>query len=60
MARSMKAQLKYANKIGAVLVIIIGDDEINKDIAVVRDMANSKEYTVPFKGLNDFIKAGQL
>ncbi len=58
MGRSMKAQLKYANKIGAPWVIIIGEDEINKGAAVVRDMENSKENSVPFKELKSFIKAG--
>jgi histidyl-tRNA synthetase len=60
MGRSVKAQLKYANKLGAAWVIIIGEDEINNNAAVVRDMANSKETTVPFAELNDFIKAGSI
>ncbi|MGE5495506.1 MAG: histidine--tRNA ligase [Burkholderiales bacterium] len=60
MGRSLKAQLKYANKIGAAWVIIIGDEEMEKQAAVVRDMANSRETLVPFGELNDFIKAGQI
>ncbi len=60
MGRSVKAQLKYANKIGAAWVIIIGDEEMEKQAAVVRDMANSRETLVPFGELNDFIKAGQV
>lgn len=58
MGRSMKAQLKYANKIGASKVIIIGDDEIEKGVAVVRDMTKSEESTVPLTELNEFIKVG--
>ena len=60
MGRSVKAQLKYANKIGAAWVIIIGDEEMEKQAAVVRDMANSRETLVPFGVLFDFIKAGQV
>jgi histidyl-tRNA synthetase len=58
MERSMKAQLKYANKTGAPWVIIIGEDELKNGMAVVRDMENSKENSVPFSELNSFIKAG--
>lgn len=58
MGRSMKAQLKYANKIGVSKVIIIGDDEIEKGVAVVRDMTKSEESTVPLTELNEFIKVG--
>lgn len=60
MERSLKAQLKYANKTGAAWVIIIGDEEIKSGTAVVRDMLNSKEHPVPFTELKSFIKAGQL
>ncbi len=59
MGRSMKAQLKYANKIGAEKVVIIGDDELESGVAVVRDMEKSEENKVPFAGLNEFIKAGK-
>lgn len=58
MGRSMKAQLKYANKIGASKVIILGDDEIEKGVAVVRNMTKSEESTVPLTELNEFIKVG--
>ncbi|MDD5017111.1 MAG: histidine--tRNA ligase [Eubacteriales bacterium] len=60
MDRSLKAQLKYANKLGAPRVVIIGDDEIRRGIAVVRDMENSQEKSVPFAELNEFIKAGLI
>lgn len=59
MGRSMKAQMKYAGKIGAKTVVIIGDNEIEKSVAVVRDMQKSEEKTVPFAELNDWIKDGE-
>jgi histidyl-tRNA synthetase len=58
MGRSLKAQLKYAGKLGARFTVIIGDDELSKGIAVVRDMEKSEEKTVPFEELNQMIKAG--
>ena len=47
MGRSLKAQLKYASKIGARYAVIIGDNELNSGMTVVRDMAKSEENTVP-------------
>ena len=45
-ARSMKAQFKYANKVGASKVIVIAGDELEKDVVKVRDMSNSSEAEV--------------
>ena len=59
MGRSMKAQMKYAGKIGAKTVVIIGDDEIEKGVAVVRDMTRSEEKTVSLAELNELIKDGE-
>lgn len=46
-ARSMKAQFKFANKIGAKKVIVIASDELEKGIVKMRDMENSTETEVP-------------
>ena len=45
--KSMKAQLKYANKIHAKYAIIIGDDELAKQEAIIRDMETSEQDIVP-------------
>ncbi len=58
MGRSLKAQLKFAGKLGAKFVAIIGDDELEKRVCVLRDMTKSEEKTVPFAELNQIIKAG--
>ena len=36
--RSMKAQMKVADRSGAMLVLIIGDDEVAADTVTVRDL----------------------
>jgi histidyl-tRNA synthetase len=59
MARSLKSQFKYAGKLGAKTVVIIGDDELAKGECVVRDMGKSEEKTVPLAELNQIIKAGR-
>ncbi|SHE83772.1 histidine--tRNA ligase [Caloramator proteoclasticus] len=43
MNRSLKAQMKYANKIGAYYVIIIGDDELDKGIVKIKNMETGEE-----------------
>ena len=40
MDRSVKAQMKYADKIGAKYVVVIGDDEIAKGVFSVKNMAD--------------------
>lgn len=46
-ARSMKAQFKYANKVGASKVIVIAGDEMEKGVVKLRDMSNSTETEIP-------------
>ncbi|MCQ2437440.1 MAG: His/Gly/Thr/Pro-type tRNA ligase C-terminal domain-containing protein, partial [Clostridia bacterium] len=46
-ARSMKAQFKYANKLGAAKVLVIAGDELEKGVVKIRDMKNSTETEVP-------------
>ncbi len=58
MGRSLKAQLKYAGKIGAEYAAIIGDDELQKSVAVLRNMKKSEENTVPLAELHQFITKG--
>ena len=44
--KSMKAQLKSANKINAKYVIILGDDELVRKEAIIRFMDTSEQETV--------------
>ncbi len=41
--RGIKAQMKYANKIGALFTMVIGDNELNEGTAKLRDMESGKE-----------------
>ena len=45
-ARSMKAQFKYANKLGVKKVIVIAGDELEKGVVKLRDMENSTEAEI--------------
>ena len=44
--RSLKAQMKYANKIGAALTLIIGDSECDSGRAQLRDMSSGEQREV--------------
>ena len=46
-ARSMKAQFKFAGKLGVYKVIVIAGDELEKGVVKLRDMENSTEQEVP-------------
>ena len=49
--RSLKAQMKYANKLGALYTLIIGDTEIETGKAQLRNMQTGEQKEV---SLNDF------
>ncbi len=50
MGRSLKAQMKYANKLRAKYSIVLGDDELAKNQAVLKSMYSDKTRTVPLDG----------
>ncbi|NLO48563.1 MAG: histidine--tRNA ligase [Clostridiales bacterium] len=43
--RSLKAQMKYADKIGARYTIVIGEDELISNSIKVKDMATGEKHT---------------
>ena len=46
MSRSLKAQMKYADKIAARFVLILGDAELESGRAVIREMASSEQTEI--------------
>lgn len=55
--RSVKAQMKYADKIGARYSMIIGEDEINKGKALLKNMNTKEEIEVSFLDLVNTMKS---
>jgi histidyl-tRNA synthetase len=49
--KSLKAQLRRADKLGAQRVLILGGDELARGIAQVRDMSNGTQDEVPLAEL---------
>ncbi len=52
MDRSLKAQMKFANKIGAKTVAVIGDSELDSGTVKIKNMANGNETEVKIPDIN--------
>jgi histidyl-tRNA synthetase len=52
--RGVKAQLKYADKIGAEYCLVIGDDEVDNGVVSVKEMATGKSEDVKMDELVGF------
>ncbi len=46
--KSLKAQMKQADRSGAGLVIIVGENEIDEEEAILRDMETKEQENIPF------------
>ncbi len=53
--RSIKSQFKYADKIGAKYVGVIGSDELEKQVIKLKEMATGKDFEIEFSSLVDFM-----
>lgn len=51
--RGLRAQMKYADKIGAKFNLVIGDSEIEKGVASIKEMSSGKNFEVKIG--DDFI-----
>ena len=53
--RSLKAQMKYADKIGAQYTLVLGDDELNSGNVKIKDMKTGEEFACEIANISDFI-----
>lgn len=53
---NMKKRLKRADKLRAKLAVILGEDELKDDKAVIRDLDTGDQQTVDLNSLTDFIR----
>lgn len=56
MDRSLKAQFKYADKIGARFVLVIGDDEINENKISVKNMETGEQIKLWSNDVTEYLK----
>ncbi|MCT4605406.1 MAG: histidine--tRNA ligase [Marinisporobacter sp.] len=54
--RSLKAQFKYANKMNASYTIVIGDDELDKDVVTLKNMQNSEQTEIKLSNIINELK----
>lgn len=61
MSRGLKAQMKYANKIGAHYCVVLGEDELIKGVGKIRNMDSGKEVEIPLgDALVDYLYTVQI
>jgi histidyl-tRNA synthetase len=54
--RSLKAGLKWAGKLGARTVVIVGGDELTAGAVVVRDLDRGEQQAVPIGSIADVVE----
>lgn len=57
MLRSLKGQMKYANKLNARYTMVLGDDELNRNIAKLKNMENGEETEIQITNIINEIKS---
>ena len=55
-ARSLKNQLRQADKLGSKFVLILGPEEFEKNVVILRDMKNSTQEEIKRENLVEKIK----
>jgi histidyl-tRNA synthetase len=55
--RSLKAQMREADKLGARFVLIVGGDELARGVATLRDMETKDQSDVPLDEILDAVTA---
>ncbi len=58
--RSVKAQMKYANKIGARYSLVLGDNELAQGAVDVKEMATGKSESIRLDKLTEYISAASI
>jgi histidyl-tRNA synthetase len=55
--KSLKAQMKRADRLGASYVLMVGEDELEQRSATLRNMGSKEQVAVPFDGIVENLKA---
>ncbi|MGK0468774.1 histidine--tRNA ligase [Clostridium sp.] len=55
MERSVKAQMKYANKVGASFTIVLGEDEIQSRNAKIKRMSDGQQFEINLDNLEEIV-----
>ena len=55
MGRSLKAEMKYANKIGAKFTVVLGDDELQTRNAKLKRMSDGEQFEVNLNNIEEIV-----
>jgi histidyl-tRNA synthetase len=55
-AKSLKSQMKRADRLGAANVLMVGDNELQEGTATLRNMASREQISVPLDNLIESLK----
>jgi len=55
--RSMKAQMREANKLGAQYAIIIGEDELKDKSVIIKDLSTSNQEKITLNSVQKYMKS---
>ncbi|MGL4991180.1 MAG: histidine--tRNA ligase [Sarcina sp.] len=55
LGKSMKAQMKYANKVGALFTCVIGDSEIQDDVISLKRMSDGEKFETKLSDLDNIV-----
>lgn len=55
MGRSLKAEMKYANKIGAKFTVVLGDDELKTGNAKFKRMSDGEQFEVNLNNIEEIV-----
>lgn len=53
--KSLKAQMKHANKTGAEYVVVIGEDEVKKGLVKIKNMADGSETEIKLDEIESYL-----
>lgn len=56
MSRSVKAEMKYANKIDARFTIVLGDNELQSGIAKLKRMSDGEQIEISLNNLDNIVE----
>ncbi len=54
--RSLKSQMRYASKLGARFVLLLGEEELAEETVTVRDMQRGEQQRVPIASATELLK----
>jgi histidyl-tRNA synthetase len=55
-SRSLKAQMKRANRLGAAYVLIVGENELSQGSVILRNMATKEQVEIPIDDIVNKVK----